>query len=434
MALPYPPINPNYPIPNNPFYYPESWYLQGPGSPLVVGSGLSVSPSGVISSSGGGGGGGVSSIVTGPGLLASATTGNILLVNTGILDIVPSTGIALSTVDGVTTIASTNTGTVSLVNTGAGLSGGPISSVGTIALTNTGVTPGVYSYPQLQVDAQGRILNIASQSAVQCALGVAPIQVSAGPTPAISVDYATNCLPGVVLITDSISSTCSNVAATAKAVNCVFTIANAAIPCSCFVGKGSLLTSTVTSVPVALPVGGNGLVLTADSTQSTGLVWAVPGSIPQKSIVSIQTDVEYPFIRSDSPIAIAWTDYVFSPVNASSSATVITLDCPGLYDINVSIPFLRTAPSNSSTNEAIIQVFCNGSDIFRFSNAILRNTDATGYQCQSLFGSGVVQLTGSSNLEFCVYTSCNINGCYYSIIQCFPGYTASLSITPVFYG
>lgn len=57
-------------------------------------------------------------------------------------------------------------GTVTQVNTGTGLTGGPITSSGTISLANTAVTAGVYGtsnvVPQITVDAQGRITNVAS--------------------------------------------------------------------------------------------------------------------------------------------------------------------------------------------------------------------------------------------------------------------------------
>jgi hypothetical protein len=48
-------FNPYLPIPNNPFFYPESFLLSTPSGALVVGSGLTVSLSGIISASGGGG-------------------------------------------------------------------------------------------------------------------------------------------------------------------------------------------------------------------------------------------------------------------------------------------------------------------------------------------------------------------------------------------
>lgn len=73
MALPRPPYNPNAPIPNDPFYSPVTNFVSGPLGPLVIGSGLSVSVSGVLSAPGGGGGAGVSSIVAGTGTSISSS-------------------------------------------------------------------------------------------------------------------------------------------------------------------------------------------------------------------------------------------------------------------------------------------------------------------------------------------------------------------------
>jgi len=164
MALPLPPINPNNPIPNNPFYYPETNYIRGEYGPFIVGSGLSIdSATGVISATGGGGGGGVTQ-----------------------------------------------------VNTGTGLTGGPITSTGTLSLAASGVTAGSYSTANITVDSTGRVTSASSgPAAVTSVTGTSPINVVGFGAPVISINNASTTGAGAVQLYDGTNSTSTALALTA---------------------------------------------------------------------------------------------------------------------------------------------------------------------------------------------------------------------------
>lgn len=276
MALPTPPDN-SAPIPNNPFYSNLDWYIRGPYGPLIVGTGLSVSVDGVISS--GGGGSAVNSITAGPGISVNTPTGNVIVTNTGVTSLVAGTGINVSGT-GTVTITATNLGTVTGILTGVGLTGGPINSSGTISLDVSGVSAGIYTNPTLNIDAYGRVVSATSNSAVTGISVTAPITISGTTTPTIGILPATTTQAGAVQLSDAVNDPASVCAATTAAVKTAYDIAIAAIPKTCVTGKGALITGTAASTPVALPVGTDGQILTACAACGTGLTWGPAGTVP----------------------------------------------------------------------------------------------------------------------------------------------------------
>jgi hypothetical protein len=106
MALPTPP-GPINPIPNPPFYYPETNNLSTPSGSLIVGAGIFIDNiTGTISA--GGTGGGITTILPGSGIFVSANVGGIVTVtNTGVISLNAGPGIAVSGSNGNFTITNT---------------------------------------------------------------------------------------------------------------------------------------------------------------------------------------------------------------------------------------------------------------------------------------------------------------------------------------
>jgi len=75
-------------------------------------------------------------------------------------------------------------------------------------------------------------------------------------------------------LSDSTSTTSSTTIASSTAVKSAYDLAAAAVPNSAFTAKGNIIVGTGTSTYGALGIGTDAYVLTADSTQSSGVKWA----------------------------------------------------------------------------------------------------------------------------------------------------------------
>jgi len=367
MASQIPP-GPNVPVPNGPFYYPETYYLYGALGPIVVGSGLYINNISGTISAGGGGSGGITNILPGSGIFVSANVGGIVTVtNTGVISLNAGPGIGITGgVGGSFTITNTlpatsATGTVTTVNTGTGLTGGPITTSGTITLSNTTVAPGTYTNATIRVDAQGRVTYATNGAGGSLLQATSPVQITGSTPQVISVLSGSTTAEGVVQLNASINSTSTSQAATPSAVKAAYdlattassnastalttassaniaantalvastnavNLATAAIPRLSFTAKGQLLAGTGVSTYVALNPGSNGQVLTACSACSSGLTWLAP-VIATGTVTNVATGAGLTGgpITTSGTIALATT--AVTPGNYTSAS--FTVDAYG---------------------------------------------------------------------------------------------------------
>ena len=337
MALPIRPKNPT-PIPNNPFYSPETSFIYGTNGWFNLGNTLCVNNSGYINVSSGGGGGGVTALAAGPGIALSSTTGAITVCT----NLLAGTNIALTPVGNQITVSATGagTGTVTLVAAGNGLSGGPITTSGSLSLnTNCVIQPSAFAlkgnllvgtgagtYLALNPGTDGQVLvacgpaNAAglcwgSAGTVSSVTGTLPISVATGTTtPAISIAAASTTASGAVQLNDTLVSTSTTLALTAAQGKVLQDQINTLLVAGTIELAGTIdastgLVASVTSVGTAdgYTVGA---VLPAASatTNNTYAIVTTPGTMtPPGGSSTVATRGDWFLVSETSPGVFAWT-------------------------------------------------------------------------------------------------------------------------------
>jgi hypothetical protein len=294
------------PIPNSPFYSPASYNVSTPLGSLILGSGLSVTPSGVIVAASALGGT-LTSVTAGPGLSTNGSTSGGSITVAGILTLLPPQGSSIGGVkaganvviaaDGTISVAAPGNGTISSVTVGSGLTGGgvgPNVPIG-LAVASTTQFGGVIVDPVGGINVVGAQISVA-QATTTTKGGVtlatsAEVIAGVDNTKAITAaglaaKVASPLVPGIVQLSNSVSLTSSFYAATSTAVKTAYdaaivaqTTANASLP-----KAGGTMTGVITFAPTqTFP----GVAFPVATANSLGVVSAGPGlSVNSSGVLS----------------------------------------------------------------------------------------------------------------------------------------------------
>ena len=283
MGLPLPPFDPNAQIPNNPFYAETEYSLTGPSGPLVIGEGLKVVDS-TLTSPGGKDLGTVTCVGTGAGL----TGGPITVSGTIALDLSGVTAgsycfaaLSVDTYGRVTDITDGTSATEAAL--GIVCLATPSEVIGGADCTKA-ITPAALTHKICDDTNLGCSINIASSLAVCRVNDIAICAISKNIVLKKGDIIAGTGAQAVKVLSTSVNDN-------GKALHVDYNTdtglawcdppTNTAIPCDIFTARGQLITSCDPGKPhLVCTAGSNGLILTSNSGIPGGVEWCRNAAIP----------------------------------------------------------------------------------------------------------------------------------------------------------
>jgi len=196
----------------------------------------------------------------------------------------------------------------------------------------------------------------------------------------VGIQASSTTQSGAVQLTDSTSSTSTTTAATPNSVKTSYDLAAAAVPKSTVTTKGDLIAATASATVSRLGVGTNGQILTADSTQATGIKWATPAAAASGlTLISSQSFTGVTSKTINNCFSSTYDNYVIY-VNINSGT-----------GINYNYLKLRVSGTDSSASYNYVRVIAYDSTVAAGST----DSSSNGYQ----IGTSATDSGGATRID-----------------------------------
>ena len=186
-----------------------------------------------------------------------------------------------------------------------------------------------------------------------------------------------------------------------------------------FDAKADLLTATAADTPARLAVGANGTLLTADSSEATGLKWATPAAASMRGCSLYRGSGQ---TISDNTATILTFDNEYFDTDAfhDNSTNTSRITIPAGLGGKYLITGLVYLPDNNTTGNRILRIFKNGTGGTRLVN----NHSPGNAVAQYIQAQIVVSLVATDYVELQALQTSSGNLVYYPTDTGFGHFTA----------
>lgn len=171
--------------------------------------------------------------------------------------------------------------------------------------------------------------------------------------------------------------------------------ADAAVPKSTVTTKGDLIVATADSTVSRLPVGTNDYILTADSTQTTGMKWSATASV-----LPSQTGNSGKYLKTDGTnpswaAAVSTLDFTFNP-QTGTTYTLVSTDVNKMVTLSNASAITLTIPNGIFTTGQVINIQQIGAGQVTVAGDGTATFTGTGTKLRAQYSAASIVCTGTN--------------------------------------